>query len=115
MSFPLVSQHPDLVRGFRHVDDYELSFVNLSDAEKILTALQGVLAEYELFLNPLKTQLCELPIALEDNWSIDLRTFEIRHSSAIAQRNDITALVSKALEIASEQPKILCFGMLLRE
>jgi hypothetical protein len=101
----LKTQYPNSIRGFRHVDDYELSFVSMSEAEKILTALQGLLAEYELFLNPLKTQLCELPMAIEENWSIDLKTFDIRQTSAIAQRNDITALFSKALEISSERRK----------
>jgi hypothetical protein len=100
----LISQHSNLIRGFRHVDDYELSFVNLSQAEKVLTSLQGLLAEYELFLNPRKTELCELPAPLEDNWSIDIRTFEIRDTSATAQRNDITALFSKALETALKRP-----------
>jgi len=100
----LISQYSNLIRGFRHVDDYELSFVNLSQAERVLTTLQGLLAEYELFLNPRKTELCELPVPLEDNWSIDIRTFEIRDTSATAQRNDITALFSKALEIALQRP-----------
>jgi hypothetical protein len=100
----LITQHPGLIRGFRHVDDYELSFVKLSEAETVRTALQGLLAEYELFLNPRKTELCELPTPLEDNWSIDLRTFTIRNSSSVAQRTDLIGLFSRALEIAAARP-----------
>jgi len=102
----LVSQYPALIRGFRHVDDYELSFVNLSEAEMILTALQGLLSEYELFLNPRKTELRELPSPLEDNWAIDLKAFNIRDQThPVGQRNDLISLFSKALEIASDRPK----------
>ncbi|HKO45565.1 MAG TPA: RNA-directed DNA polymerase [Pyrinomonadaceae bacterium] len=95
---------PGLIRGFRHVDDYELSFIRLSEAETVRTALQGLLAEYELYLNPIKTGLLELPTPLEDNWSIDLRTFTIRNTGPQAQRTDILGLFSKALELAAARP-----------
>lgn len=101
----LISKFPDLVRGFRYVDDYELSAVNLSDAEEILTGLQGFLGEYELIVNPRKTSLLELPAPMQDNWSIDLSKFTIRdHLHPVAQRNDLVALFSKAFEIAKERP-----------
>ena len=101
----LISQYPDLIRGFRHVDDYELSFVKLSEAETIRTALQGLLADFELFLNPLKTELIELPTPLEENWSIDIKNFRIRETHPVSERNDVISLFSKALEIASAHPQ----------
>jgi hypothetical protein len=77
----LINQFGPLVRGFRYVDDYELSCVKLSDAEKLLTALQGLLGEYELLINPRKTSLIELPAPLLDNWSVDLSKFVIREKA----------------------------------
>jgi hypothetical protein len=43
--------------GFRAVDDYELLFEDRSDAERALTVLEDALAEFELELNPQKTEL----------------------------------------------------------
>lgn len=91
-------------RGFRTVDDYEFTCSKLSDAENVLTELQGLLSDYELLLNPLKTQLKELPEAFEDNWSIKLRTYEIRPGGPKAQRRDIVDLFSRAMEFASAFP-----------
>jgi len=101
----LIDQFDPFVRGYRYVDDYELSFVTLSDAEKQLTALQGLLGEYELLVNPRKTSLIELPAPLQDNWSVDLSRFPIRdRAQPIGQRNDLIALFSKALETAQQRP-----------
>lgn len=101
----LIEQFDPLVRGYRYVDDYELSCVTLSEAEAQLTALQGLLGEYELLLNPRKTSLIELPASLQDNWSVDLSRFPIRdRAQPIGQRNDLIALFSKALEVARERP-----------
>lgn len=101
----LISQFGRLVRGYRYVDDFELSCARLSDAEELLTTLQGLLGEYELLVNPRKTSLIELPAPLQDNWSIDLSKFVIREKAqSIGQRNDLVALFSKALETAQERP-----------
>jgi len=51
-------------RGFRLIDDYELGFSTLADAEQALMELQGTLAEYELNLNPRKTRIVEGPLPL---------------------------------------------------
>jgi len=101
----LITQCPGLIRGFRHIDDYELSFVTLRDAEDVRATLQGLLAEYGLFLNPRKTKLQELPAPLEDGWSTELRRFAISDKThPVAQRNDLVSLLNRALEIASEYP-----------
>ena len=102
----ILHQHSKIMRGFRYVDDYELSFARLSDAEQVLAELQGILAQYELTLNPRKTRVEELPKFLDDSWAIDLNRFPIASSSsAVKQRNDLIALFSKAFEIASERPE----------
>jgi hypothetical protein len=102
----ILAQHGSLIRGFRYIDDYELSFAKLSDAEQILTNLQGILAEFELSLNARKTKVTELPALLDDDWAIELGRFNIRDATSPAgQRNDIVALFSRAYEVVSERPE----------
>jgi len=102
----LRNAHTDLISGFRYVDDYELSFSSLSDGEQILTELQGLLAEYELIINPRKTTLKPLPQSFDDTWGDELGRFVVRgHANPVAQRNDLIALFNRALEIASERPQ----------
>jgi hypothetical protein len=92
--------------GFRYVDDYELSFRKLTEAESTLTELQEILNHYELALNPRKTLTSELPLPLEDSWSVELGRFTVRDAgSATGQRNDLLALFSRAFEIGSERPE----------
>ena len=96
----LIARCPQ-VSGYRYVDDYELSFRSLSDAEGTLVELQNILASYELSLNPRKTKIHELPRALDDSWAHTLGQFQIRDGSAVQQRNDIIALFSLAFELAA--------------
>jgi hypothetical protein len=97
----LLRRCPRIIRGFRYVDDYEMSFTTLSDAEKVLTELQGILATYELSLNPRKTRVEELPGPLEDTWGAELGRFPIRAANGpVKQRNDIIGLFSLAFEVA---------------
>jgi hypothetical protein len=68
----LLNRCNSLIRGFRYVDDYELSFNSMSDAENVLTELQSIMATYELTLNPRKTRIDELPKAIESSWGAEL-------------------------------------------
>ena len=98
----LAKKCPGLLQGFRYVDDYELSFANLRDAEQVLAELQGVLSRYELILNPRKTRIEELPGRLQETWGTELGKFSMRDiSSPVGQRNDIVELFSRAFELAS--------------
>ncbi|MDX2146119.1 MAG: RNA-directed DNA polymerase [Planctomycetota bacterium] len=63
------------VRGFRIYDDFELCFDSLEQAEHGLAVLQGVLAEYELALNPRKTKIVALPDHLGDDFVSALAKF----------------------------------------
>ena len=85
------------IRGFRAVDDYELSFAARSDAERALARLQSVLLRYELQLNERKTRIVELPDALEDSWPARLRNVPIR--SGRRQADDLLTLFSLAFEL----------------
>ena len=57
------------------MDDYELLFDDRSDAERALTALEDALAEFELELNPQKTEIVSLPQELENPGIQELRGF----------------------------------------
>jgi hypothetical protein len=101
----LVAKKGKAFSGFRYVDDYELSFQSLSAAEDTLSELQGVLASFELNLNPKKTRIVDLPHGLESAWAVDLKSMTIRdRSHPVGQRNDILGLFSKAFDLASAHP-----------
>lgn len=102
----LVSKCGSVLRGFRYVDDYELSFATLSDAETVLTEVQSVLADFELALNPRKTRVQELPRSLDGSWASDIARFKVRDAKQVrAQRNDLVSLFSKAFDAASNSPE----------
>jgi hypothetical protein len=90
------------LKGFRWMDDYELCFSNSHEAEIALNCIESALSQFELGLNPRKTMIRKLPIALEDHWSRELRIFVIRDSKA--QLNDIISYFSRAFELAEEYP-----------
>lgn len=59
----------------------------LGDAENALVQLQGLLAEYELLVNPRKTGITEMPAGLEYADVIDsviLRHAPLAHGSEVA-------------------------------
>lgn len=78
------------VRGFRIYDDYELCCDTFEAAENALATLQGVLALYELGLNPRKTEIRQLPDRLGD----DFVTFLNRFSFATEPASQAEALVA---------------------
>ena len=45
-----------------------------------MVPVQGVMAQYELDLNPTKTHIVELPSTIEDPWVSELRVFKVRTS-----------------------------------
>ena len=88
----LILQHCDTklaarfpgVTGYRFIDDYELGFRERSDAETAYNVLEGILGEYQLSLNPRKTEVLSLPLRVEKEWVRRLRAFSIRESSDTA-------------------------------
>jgi hypothetical protein len=84
------------IRGFRYIDDYELSVGSRAEAEDIMAALQEELHHFELALNPLKTKVIELPETFENKWTTDLRAFDFRSSSG-SQQYDILRYCDLAL------------------
>jgi hypothetical protein len=90
--------------GFRYVDDYELGYGTLGEAERGLTELQGQLSNYELTLNPRKTNIIEGPFGMEVEWAVELGQFPFRTGSAITKVNDAVAFFSRAFDFAKRHP-----------
>lgn len=91
------------LNGFRYIDDYELGFSNYAEAETALSVLQGVLTEFELQLNPRKTQIVDLPSPVDNPWSSELRVFLFRRG-ARSQRYDLIRYFDRSFELAAERP-----------
>jgi len=76
------------LRGLRWMDEFELSFDDRGKAEEALAAMQAILLQYELRLNPLKTKISDLPVEFEPEWIAEIRAFSIR-TSPIGQASDL--------------------------
>lgn len=87
------------LNGFRHIDDYELCFDTRSDAEQALAGLQESLTEFELALNPSKTQIIELPVPLEKPWASELRGFKLKNFEY-----DLVAFFDRAFVLTKQNP-----------
>lgn len=94
----LLAKLPDL-KGYRFLDDYELSFQTRTEAENAFHILETCLSEYELALNPKKTQVLDLPLPLEQSWATDLKRFTFR-SSKSGQASDLSNYFSRAYHLA---------------
>ena len=90
--------------GLRYIDDYQLGFHSVGEAENAITILQELLSDFELALNPLKTEIIELPSSFECVAISELRALEFR-STAGGQRSDILNYFNKAFQAAKEFPK----------
>jgi hypothetical protein len=98
--------------GVRSIDDFELCFQTMREAEEALVALQEILADYQLSLNPSKTRIAELPFPLEESWVRELRRISIRRQGH-GQRFDFIDLFDSAFELRNANPNshILRFAM----
>ena len=61
------------LRGVRYIDDYSLYFRTRSEAERALAALYGVTQAFELQISGPKTEIIEIPEAIELEWKTELR------------------------------------------
>jgi hypothetical protein len=91
------------VTGFRYIDDYELAFRTLGEAEQALATLEGILSTFELQLNPRKTSIEDMPRVLQENWVSDLHRFPVGATPKRAI-SDTVALFSRAFELARDSP-----------
>lgn len=94
---------PD-IRGFRYYDDYEFVFSSADSAGRVLAGLQQALQDFELELNPTKTEIYSLPLPLEKSWASHLRTFNFPETE-IAQRHAIIRFFDLAFELHKKVPR----------
>lgn len=86
------------LQGHRYLDDWELCFRSAGDAERALSNLQEVLSEFELSLNPRKTEIVGLPDPLEDTGIHELRRWNFSTTS-VGQRRDLIAYFDRVSKL----------------
>ncbi|NJL18897.1 MAG: RNA-directed DNA polymerase, partial [Bdellovibrionaceae bacterium] len=91
------------LKGIRYVDDYELVFDTEAEALKALSKLEHALLEYELHLNPAKTNVISLPQRIEDVWVAELKHLELDSLSGNF-RSQILRFFDHAFELAHAYP-----------
>jgi hypothetical protein len=91
------------LKGYRYIDDFELCFRTLAEAESCLALLQQHLLEFELRLNPRKTTISELPLEYEAQWATELRSFIFREN-AKAQESDLVRYFELAFSLGKKFP-----------
>lgn len=99
-------------RGHRYIDDYELAFTTRSAAEEAQALLEDALAEYELVINPTKTEILELPQPFHDAWTHELSTFHVRTSKTAQTIADLIALFSHAAAMSRSRAGPLKYALL---
>jgi hypothetical protein len=89
--------------GFRFMDDYELAFVDRTDADRALSALLSALSVYELELNSLKTRIEELPLEIDNSPILAIKAMPLRPKSS-PQQADLISLFNTAFTFAKAHP-----------
>jgi hypothetical protein len=92
------------MKGYRFIDDYELSFQTRTEAEDAFHILDACLADFELALNLKKTQVLELPLPLEIPWATELKEFKFSRNSQVGQAADLNNYFGKAFALHSSNP-----------
>lgn len=92
-----------VIKGHRYIDDYELGFRTRTDAENAYHTLESLLSEYELALNPKKTEIIELPTTLESLWQSQLSQQKFRQAEK-AQVTDLIDYFNLAFHLHLQYP-----------
>lgn len=90
--------------AFRFVDDYEIAFSSLAEAERAQNVLQDALAEYELELNPRKTRILTAPASLETPWVQELAAFTLGSPKPTVLEAQLIRYFSRAFDLANTMP-----------
>lgn len=98
----LIDKIPD-IKGYRFIDDYELSFRTRTEAEDAFHLLETCLSDYELALNPRKTEVLALPLPFESEWHRKLKGFQFREAWR-DQSADLETFFSTAFELYRKHP-----------
>jgi len=86
-----------------------LFFKDRSSAEQALHELHHILHNYELEINPTKTEIIELPQQLQKEWPAEIRLYQFRVNNngdirPRIQKTDLVDYFSKAFEKAIQYP-----------
>jgi hypothetical protein len=95
-------QKKKITRLTRYIDDYEFGCESLQIAESHRDRLQELLSEFELVLNPDKTEIIELPIPLEAPCISSIRTFSI--PTGTSQRYALISIFDMVFENVKQNP-----------
>lgn len=97
-----LQKHEFVADGFRYYDDYEFAVDSSIKTSEILNTIQTSLNDYELALNPTKTNVVNLPAELESHWVHEIRGFMFRKGKH--QRTDILCFFEKLFKLINEYP-----------
>lgn len=89
--------------GYRWIDDFQLYFSSLGEAEQCLATLQELLSQYELSLNPRKTRISPLPEPQEAPGIWVLRRWEF-DDRARKQSGDLIGYFDEAFRQIAQDP-----------
>ena len=90
------------LKGYRWIDDFELCFATMGEAERALTTLQELLSEYEFSLNPRKTRIAELPEPQEKPGVWTLRRWEFSSANRARQATDLIGYFDEVFRVLGE-------------
>jgi hypothetical protein len=91
------------LKGYRYIDDMSFFFHSYAEAESCLIELQKALKEFELQINAEKTSIRKIPIGIEPEWVLRMRSFSFRDTEA-KQYNDIISFFSAAFDLSNQLP-----------
>lgn len=98
IALDLAASHLNLC-ALRQIDDFEFGVPSQADAEDILASLMERLGEFELHLNPKKTEAFSTPLRVEEEWIAGLRAMPIR-KSVKEQREDLIRYFDQTFQFA---------------
>lgn len=90
-------------RGFRFIDDFELTLSSRSSAESTLAKVEEALADFELAINPLKTRIQPLPQPLEREWTATIREYELSSKEEVSKK-DLLRYFNMAFQLSMQRP-----------
>ena len=92
----------------RFIDDYKCYCKSREEADTFLRSLSKELEKYHLRINPKKTQIIELPIALDQDWVRDLKAFTnkflTKKKIGTKDINTISEFLDLSLRLAERNP-----------
>lgn len=92
----------------RFIDDYKCYVKSREEADTFLRKLSKELEKYHLRINPKKTEILELPKALDQDWVRDLKAFTnkflTKKEISTKDVNTISEFIDLALKLAEGNP-----------